>query len=115
MTLSSLNITTNAVQMVLFVLQNQKYKKKTTIYFMDALNQTPIILIDKPVYKLTRSEEYSIHIDYGRSGIYFQRPMYIHPSVWTIIHFRHNYPCHISLRKTAELYETYRPYIVSYY
>jgi len=82
---------------------------------MDALQQTPIVLIDKPVYTPTKSEEYSIHIDYGRSGIYFQRPTYIHPSVWTIIHFRHDYPCRISLRKTAELYETYRPYLIKSY
>jgi hypothetical protein len=65
-----------------------------------------------PYYLEPRHMQYSIHLKLSNGGIFFRRPLYITPTVWTFIHQRHESPYVLTLNKTEELYKAYSQFIV---
>jgi hypothetical protein len=69
--------------------------------------------IKKPPYYLEpRHMHYSIHLKLVNGGIFFRRPLYITPSVWTFIHKRHESPYALTINKTEDIYKAYSQFIV---
>ena len=74
--------------------------------------QSEFQIKNPPYYLEPRSIHYSIHLRYPNGGIFFRRPLYITPTVWTFIHQRHESPYVLTLNKTEELYKAYSQFII---
>lgn len=73
--------------------------------------QTEFEIKKSPYYLEARSMHYSIHLKLVNGGIFFRRPHYITPTVWTFIHKRHESPYLLTINKTEDIYKAYSQFI----